>query len=308
MVNEHIYVMKQRIDHIDCAKAIGMMLIIASHIWTTESYSNSLSFRIWDSILNSFYVPLFFLLSGVFESSNFTLKSYSKRILKLGKFIVIFATYGIINEGIVNGAWSFNSIQHGTLIWFLFTLMWISLVFGYIKQFKYCIPVIIALSCLGCWISSQHKSMFYIGQALLCIPFYCFGYYFKSFLKKTEINWKWLFAYLVIWISSIYLFFKTPQNISLNLVSQNYITFYITAIAGSFAVIELSKLISMRAICWYGRNSIVPMMTQMTFIWIISKHHLASNSIQYILFTILVISLTGCSIVLFRNKYYDIFK
>ena len=60
--------MKDRLVHIDNAKAVGLMLIIASHIIPSEPFVKSHVYEIWNSILNSFYVPLFFLLSGVFES------------------------------------------------------------------------------------------------------------------------------------------------------------------------------------------------------------------------------------------------
>lgn len=62
--------MKKRLSHIDNTKAIGMMLIIASHIIPSEILASSVIYKTYDGILNSFYVPLFFMLSGIFEPIN----------------------------------------------------------------------------------------------------------------------------------------------------------------------------------------------------------------------------------------------
>ena len=88
--------MKERLIHIDNAKAIGMMLIIASHIIPSEPFVKSYGYEIWNSILNSFYVPLFFLLSGVFESTAVNDEKLYQRIVKLAKYICLFYVFGIV--------------------------------------------------------------------------------------------------------------------------------------------------------------------------------------------------------------------
>ncbi|WP_084162870.1 acyltransferase family protein [Prevotella sp. RM4] len=75
--------MANRLHHIDNAKAIGMMLIIASHVIPSQAVQDGLIYQTWNNALNSFYVPLFFLLSGIFESSTFDRKKYVTRLLKL---------------------------------------------------------------------------------------------------------------------------------------------------------------------------------------------------------------------------------
>ena len=81
--------MKERLIHIDNAKAVGMMLIIASHIIPSEPFVKSPVYENWNSILNSFYVPLFFLLSGVFESTDVNDGKLCRRIVKLAKYICL---------------------------------------------------------------------------------------------------------------------------------------------------------------------------------------------------------------------------
>lgn len=107
---------KARIAHIDNAKAIGIMLIIASHVCTAPGLYDSSIFKAWDGLINSFYVPMFFLLSGVFESSVCDWRKYGIRLLKLLKYIVIFSIFGFITYGIITGDWSKNGVLMGTPI------------------------------------------------------------------------------------------------------------------------------------------------------------------------------------------------
>lgn len=60
----------RRLTHIDNAKALGMVFIVASHIGITNNAINNI-YTLWCDILGSFYVPLFFILSGCFESQTY---------------------------------------------------------------------------------------------------------------------------------------------------------------------------------------------------------------------------------------------
>lgn len=53
---------KNRIDHIDIAKAIGIVLIISSHIVCTTNFSKDLLLTTYWNVLGSFYVPFFFFV------------------------------------------------------------------------------------------------------------------------------------------------------------------------------------------------------------------------------------------------------
>lgn len=299
---------KPRIRHIDIAKAIGMMLIITSHVWTTPELSESYAFKEWDAVLNSFYVPLFFLLSGVFEPSSNDWMKYWRRLAKLGKFLVIFALFGFLSTGVVRGQWTLGACLTGTAIWFLIVLMLITAMFGVIKLCKYSLLACCILGCVGYLLAINGHSYFYLGQSLLCIPFYAVGYKYKGFFKRADFNLKLFAASTIVWIVCMFCFYRAPQNISLNMVTQSLPSFYLSAFCGSIVVIELCKLSSNKLIAYYGRNSIVPMMVQMAFIWIAADIILADNMLVYFLEAIVVSVVCGACIPLARNKYYDIFK
>ncbi len=302
--------MTRRLSHIDNAKAIGMMLIICSHVMATLPLMHSASFKYWCAIINSFYVPLFFLLSGVFEPSSFSWALYKRRMVKLAKFIAIFAIFGLMSAGLIIHNWSIGFCLKGagTTIWFMFTLFWITAIFGVIKKFKHNWLYIIVLSGGGYFLARTGHSYYYIGQALLCIPTYAIGYYFKDFFKETKFNIKVLLISIVSWIIVLCYFYRSPQSVALNMVNQPYITFYIGAIAGSMTVVELCKLINFAPLEWFGRNSIVPMLVQFDYILLLSKIKIVDNMSLYFTFGLIACILSGLSIPIFRNKRYDIFR
>ena len=299
--------MKDRLVHIDNAKAVGMMLIIASHIIPSEPFVKSHVYEIWNSILNSFYVPLFFLLSGVFESTGVNDGKLCRRIVKLAKYICLFYVFGIVADGIVNSHWSLVSFKSQTTIWFLMVLLWITIIVGIIKRFKWHNYLDVGFVSGGLILAYKHMSLLYLGQACVCLPFYLLGFYCKDCLKKKNFDHRVFAVSFIIWLLLLLGFHRT-QNLSMNLIEQNIFTFYLDAIAGSLVVIELCKLFDVRMLSYFGRNSIVPMMVQIPLIWSVMKTMEVKTVYMYLLVSIIVCILCGLCIPIFRNKYYGLFK
>lgn len=299
--------MKERLIHIDNAKAVGMMLIIASHIIPSEPFVKSHGYEIWNSILNSFYVPLFFLLSGIFESTAVNDEKLYRRIVKLAKYICLFYVFGTVADGIVNGHWSLVSFKSQTTIWFLIVLLWITVIVGIVKRFKWCNYIYAFFVSGGVILAYKHMSLLYLGQAGVCLPFYLLGIYGKNFLKRKNFDYRVLSGSFIVWLI-LFVCFHSTQNLSINFVEQNILTFYLDAVAGSVVVIELCKLFNIKLLSFFGRNSIVPMMVQIPLIWSVMKFMEVSMAYMYLLVSIIVCILCGMCIPIFKNKYYDLFK
>lgn len=297
----------QRLTYIDNAKAIGMVLITTSHIIPSNNVINSNIYALWVGILGSFYVPLFFILSGCFESKNFDIMQLKNRIIKLTKYCFIFYIFGIITDGIIYNNWTLTHCTSKTLIWFLFVLIWIKLIVGFLKKYKFSYIIYIALTLIGIMLSYNHKSYYYLGQSCLCLPFYLFGYYNKNILRKEKINWTFALCALLGWLT-IFILFYEQQNISLNFVNQNYIAFYVEAILGSIFIIEVCKLFHNKYFSYYGSNTIVPMMIQIPIIHIMDKYFEIRTIGLYFVSAIILNIICYICIPIFRNKRYDIFK
>jgi len=126
-----------RIEHIDTAKGIGIMLIVASHVVLETDYTSKIEatiYHYWCNFLSSFYVPVFFLLSGIFEADFIDWNNFQKRIRRCVKYVSVFFLWGILAYYVVNGDWN---IRKGALtytpVWFLIVLLYITVVFGLVR-------------------------------------------------------------------------------------------------------------------------------------------------------------------------------
>lgn len=284
-----------------------MMLISASHIIPSNNVVNNNIYILWDNILNSFYVPLFFILSGCFESKNSDITKLKTRIIKLIKYCIIFYIFGVITDGLIFNNLALTHPTNQTLIWFLFVLIYITLIVGFLKDFRFNYIIYTLLTLGGVTLSYNHASYLYLGQSCLCLPFYLFGYYNKDILKKERFNWIFALCSFVGWLI-LFLLFYNSQNISLNLVNQNYIAFYAEAILGSIFIIEICKLFQSKYFSYFGSNTIIPMMIQIPIIHLMGKYCEIRTIGFYYASAIILSLLCYICIPIFRNKRYDIFK
>ena len=55
----------QRYESIDCAKGIGIMLVVFAHVIATHNVGWKV-----EEVITSFHMPLFFVLSGMFLAAK----------------------------------------------------------------------------------------------------------------------------------------------------------------------------------------------------------------------------------------------
>ena len=94
----------------------------------------------------------------------------------------------------------------------------------------------------GAILAYKHMSLLYLGQACVCLPFYLLGFNCKGYLKKKNFDYRVFVVSFIIWLL-LFLVFHRTQNLSMNLIEQNILTFYLDAVAGSMVVIELCKFV-----------------------------------------------------------------
>lgn len=121
--------MKERLAHIDMAKAIGLIIIMTSHINSYPSLSESVSMRCYQDVIHSFYVPLFFILSGVFvrpiqnlSTCKECIKAFFNAIKSLIYVLLFFYIISIPFYYCIRGVWLFSFIVNIPL-WFLVVLI-----------------------------------------------------------------------------------------------------------------------------------------------------------------------------------------
>lgn len=126
-----------RNNHIDIAKGLGILLVVAGHNWIV-THDGGLAFQ----MIYSFHMPLFFLLSGVFLSTPQTLPVFlrAKAESLLKPYVVVLTLLGIykIAVGAAKPGQYFLGVLYGvgstlnwTQLWFLPSLF-VTLVFSWL--------------------------------------------------------------------------------------------------------------------------------------------------------------------------------
>ena len=130
-----------RIEWIDIAKGIGMILVIAGHTFALD----------YSAPIYTFHMPLFFFISGLFVKTNVPLGSFiqskSKSILLV--WLIVFATSMLVclcipewrtqitSHALLRDLYSSNTnVVQNSSLWFLICLFFAELIFWFVDKLK----------------------------------------------------------------------------------------------------------------------------------------------------------------------------
>lgn len=283
---------KKRIQFIDIARGISILLMITGHIIPGGIARN---------IIYSFHMPLFIIISGYFYKKRPFKEELKKDLihLLLPITIVIFIVTFLLNLKTLNitnsiletlktitVCWSHQSIITYNFfstkeLWFVYMLILTKLLFSINKKITkdnewLLLLLIITETYLGYSIgTSKYWLPWSIDVSLACIIFYYLGYKIKkhNLLDKVLSNNKLLLILLILWMLG-------TSFCSIEIAVRNYpygILSYITALCGSIVILKLSSIIekhlkqSTKIISWCGKNSL----------YILSVHYIETALITY---------------------------
>lgn len=275
---------KNRIQYIDIARGLGLILLVAGHLFTLqESTSN---------IIYSFHMPLFFLLSGLCikkEALTASFKNYF--ILTVKKCLFPWLVYFVIalfisiiipswrsNITSINLILTFYLLQpdafHIGQIWFLACLFWVKLLFYPIYHFvlkKHNVFFTIltlfgqfafAINLMKLWSPFCELVIpFKIGSSTMALFFYSLGFLLAPILEEFNRN-NTLKSKIIIaaflFVTTLYL---GSINGTVNLCEMVYNDtglYLLSSTIGSLAIIILAMIISKKEkfISYIGQNSI----------------------------------------------------
>ena len=272
MVNRDCSIIRNRVEWIDLAKAIAIMLMVIGH--------SNVPLYI-DKWIHSFHMPLFFLVSGfLFVPDKYSCKSFLRIKTKL-LFIPYFFWGGIIclfsNVIPYDGFPTQNPLQiliHGSGfgIWFLAILfcvefIWILLV-NFSKRFilrKFLDLTILFISLLGFFFDRWGILFPY---RLEIVPMGLLFYYLGICLKKysngkiNQIN-----IYLVGFLFLLQMQLSIQQTPFLDMYYNHWgegLSTIFTSLLGIYVLIQLSIIIQNKVnrrikvpLLWLGKNTIV---------------------------------------------------
>ncbi len=283
--------MENRVEWIDIAKGIGIILVIAGHcFYLGYSYP-----------LYAFHMPLFFFLSGLlFKDKNLSffefLKSKSNSLMRPWLIMLLISLMvclaipqwrcGITIEAVLSDLYTANTnVFQNSSLWYLVCFYFVLLIFFFVKRIKMnkestLIFCLIALAML--WIKNFlsyiplpfHRFPFKIDSALIALVFFFVAYILrdKFVLFITKKN-KALYVVLLIFSTVLLSVFNGVSNINSLDFGRYRLLYYPVAFIGITTICSMSCYISsafLKSIksflIFYGKNSLLIFGFQSLFI------------------------------------------
>ena len=279
--------MQVRLPHIDIARGIGILLVVAGHNWIILSNKGEL-YR----IVYSFHIPLFFVLAGIFFNPN---KSFGLTLRE--KFQTLLVPYFFTSLVVELIALAFNFqldlflksffwVAYGTGtqmrwvgFWFLTQLFLVSIfswgVFNLFKKFnikRYAqIFILLTLLTIG-WLSIRSfwkmpiegmkvNGLPFSADLLLISSFYfMLGSFSQAWIKERDFRLAPTLIFSIIFFG-LHTFTDVTADLNLRRYDNLIIT-TVLAVAGSFIVVEISKFLERFATAgkllgYFGKNSLI---------------------------------------------------
>ncbi len=320
--------MSSRKSFIDVAKGIGIILVVLGHLDADGQISRSLIY--------SFHMPLFFMLSGVFSNTKTDFFTYLKKnflalYLPYFIFVLVDAVACVLLNGLSIGFVAYDKakelagIGFGALnrpIWFLFALFIIKIAYYFISKAKALKIAAVLLGVAFVFLNGRltYRPDFLWLVSVPCLSFYALGDIFKE--EILEIDFKIqkrrpLFAALTVALLAL-LTVSANANICVDMTMYQYgntALFFANALVGCFAIFALSVLLSeirpvARALTFYGQNSVIVMVCHYYFCRRILPTLMEKLSLSQYLYSaptqiiVLLLSLLALvPIILFSNRY-----
>ncbi|WP_238187384.1 acyltransferase family protein [Paenibacillus sp. L3-i20] len=281
---------QNRIEWIDLAKGIGMLLVMFGHVPIPQDLSK---------FIYTFHVPLFFFLSGLlFSISKYpsfktflNKKFFSLIIPYFGLSIILtiwFFVIGFVGNPdpiglptrIIGIVLSIRNVFGTGTLWFISCLFITELIFYIIlRRYQHSLVKIIAssafLSIIGVGIVAFYNKplVWNIDAALVVIIFFGLGYSIKNIdglLNKITRPYLLPLYFLLTFVVGM-------SNNNIDLFSNqygNYVLFYIAAFSGIGLVLTISKLINKNLILQFvGMNTLL----------LLLLHTMIFNLLQYLI-------------------------
>lgn len=318
---------KKRLDYIDLAKAICIILVIFAHV--CHEFKCHMAF---ESGLRMFRIPLYFCLSGMFFKEYKGIFDFIRR--KTNKLLIPFAFFLLITSFIIptllidycnydwyvkgwrllwSWLWEREHLYNGSL-WFLLCLFESNIIF-------YCIYLLAKRSAhkttlLICYsgilgiggFALRHFEIsipMYFDTMMTAMPFFCFGYILfrhSNVLKEGYFLDKWLIPISILFLS-VPFFWNGSSKWWDNDVNPRYA--YISGISGTLGVLAITKKIQRIPIVSYiGRYSIVSLCLNSFVIHVIGPvidRIPIPIAIKIAILFFLTVSICLCAIPLFKR-------
>lgn len=272
---------KVRLDYLDIAKGIGIILVVWQHCVGNGPDNATPALTL---MITSFFMPLFFILSGYLYKLKPTKNYlYSKAKSLLVPLIIIYL-YNFYMEIVTGAAGIDYLLVQFRGYWFLEDLLYISILYyfanclllkiKFIKE-KYVDYILFGGSVLISAVALAFEHFYGSGRpsinsAAVCLAFFSFGHVFKKIETKVQLKPNRILYLIVGVILLVNTAFLSQKVVHISVAYNQYgnpLVFVPCAIMGSLGVLYASKAINKsKVLGYYGKNSLIMITTQFPII------------------------------------------
>ena len=302
---------------IDIAKGIGISLVVLLHIPQVNAL---LFFNLWGGHILVYYMPLFFMLSGIFFKPA---KPWDRSIRLLIPYFFFYVA-GWILEMIK------TIVKHETIDWLSFFLPFTGSTLGYANPPVWFLLSLAEVTVMSYVISSKFNKMitliislligivgyyfgmfgilrsYYISTSLLVLPFFMTGYLYRDRLLKP---YKWYWSPMLLFTAwLIFLLGQPSVNVSQCYIPCPWLQFAVIVVLSTVGIIVLSQVME-RWICsnkvfsYFGKNSLIVLCTHLMLINIpVELGVITHNTFVGIILGFVIIMLVEVPIIELINK------
>ncbi|WP_321518070.1 acyltransferase family protein [uncultured Bacteroides sp.] len=291
--------MEKRIDFIDLAKGICILLVVLYHV------RGPLRGTDLNRVLLCFRLPLYFFLSGLFFKKysgfwNLMLRKFNKLLVPFFFFMGLTYTFYCFGLPLIGHYHEIFQLPHDILIafekddvflntplWFLLSLFETSIIFYFVLAFCDILKInekvkkiLIIILCFMIGIYGYELGVnktnlpLWIDTSMTAIPFYCTGYFVRAdtdFLIPNRLD-KYIPAFLVVMGLTVYFLADNIMMIT-NEYHGSFISFYLSAISGTLFVLLLSKCVNkVPVVSYLGRYSVIVLCTHWALLWVLRQY------------------------------------
>ena len=250
--------MKKRIDYLDTAKGVLILMVVIGHVYESGPVNQ---------YVYSFHMPAFFMISSILFRYSNALKKPLVHVL-LGKVYTLiipflfFEALGVLSNIIRFGVtlnifgYASNTLRlwcnngPNWFVWALFVGENLFILIHRLIKDKYLIWAVSAV--IGIFMIINHNFYSTFGSTGVGFLFLTLGYYTQPLFTKKGNR-------VIVLTSGIISVITCALNGKVDLgpwVFGNVLLYIISALAGTFLVIQGSQYISSRLLTYYGQNSL----------------------------------------------------
>lgn len=310
-----------RIEFLDTAKGIGIILVIIGHVSTNALINN------W---IYSFHMPLFFIISGYISGESIGIISTKKFLKKKARsllipyflFSILSYLYWVIIERNIRGEnnsiikpfinifiaqGGSNNYVFNVVMWFLPCLFVTEIIYYFINKNnnKKIVGKVLILSSMIGYLISKYVNVrlpWTLDIVFTSLVFYGVGNLILDnnvkFISKDKIYYKNIIIsvslFLCLTVTSLW---NKGVDMNNNIIP-NYFIFYISAFLGIIFTINISKKIKLSFVKYLGKKSLILMLVHEPIKRIVIKLVELLTKIKVEVLRTNIISILICSLII----------